>query len=425
MNKVLVIGRGGREHALAWKFSESTVVDRVYVAPGNKGMEDVASPVDIDENDFDALADFAKKENISLTVVGPEVPLVNGIADRFRREGLTVFGPEANAAVIEGSKTFAKNLMEKHGIPTAGYRTFTDCDEACRHVERADVPIVIKADGLAAGKGVVLAQTREEARSALIEMMRDGKFGEASRSVVVEEFLRGEEFSFIAFVNGERVYPMALSQDHKRAYDNDAGPNTGGMGAYSPVPQIDDAVVKNAVDNILVKTAKAMVLEGRSFTGFLYGGLIATDSGPKVIEFNARLGDPEAQVLLPRLESDLFETIMAILREDSPLGNPAPRWSNDAVVGVVLASKGYPGAYPTGFPIEGLDGLKKDTLVFHCGTAYRDGKHVTNGGRVLVVARKAPTLALARQETYEEIAKIKCGNLFCRGDIGGKGCDIP
>jgi len=421
MNKVLVIGRGGREHALAWKFSKSASVDAVYVAPGNKGMEDVASPVDIDENDFYALIDFAKKESISLTVVGPEVPLVNGIVDRFLQAGLNVFGPKANAAIIEGSKSFAKSLMEKHGIPTAAYRAFTDHDEACRYIEKAGMPIVIKADGLAAGKGVVIAYTREDAQSTLREMMQDGRFGRASQTVVVEEFLEGEEFSFIALVKGERVYPMVLSQDHKRAHDGDKGPNTGGMGAYSPVPQIDDDIVKNAAEQILVKTAKAMVLEGRSFTGFLYGGLIATSQGPKVIEFNARLGDPEAQVLLPRLESDLFETIMALLKDDTTEGNLALQWSDDAVVGVVLGSKGYPGEYSTGFAIEGLGDLKGGTLVFHCGTDRRDGKFVTNGGRVLVVAGKARTLALAQKEVYEEIGKIKCGNLFCRTDIGRKG----
>ena len=417
MNKVLVIGRGGREHALAWKFSGSDSVGAVYVAPGNKGMADVATPVDIDENDFDALIDFAKREAIALTVVGPEVPLVNGIVDRFMQAGLPVFGPSAAAAVIEGSKSFTKDLMKKHGIPTAAYEVFTDYDQARRYIETAAMPIVIKADGLAAGKGVVIANNREEAEQALVEMMRDGKFGEASRTVVVEEFLEGEEFSFIAFVNGDKVHPMALSQDHKRAHDGDNGPNTGGMGAYSPVPQIGDDAIKIATQDILEKTARAMVSEGRSFTGFLYAGLIATKQGPKVIEFNARLGDPEAQVLLPRLESDLFQAITALLKGEKV----DLRWSGDAVVGVVLGSKGYPGAYPTGFPIEGLGDLKDDTLVFHCGTDHRDGSFVTNGGRVLVVARKAETLAMAQKDVYGEIEKIRCDNLFCRTDIGMKG----
>ena len=279
------------------------------------------------------------------------------------------------------------------------------------------MPIVIKADGLAAGKGVVIAHSREDAQNALLEMMQDGKFGAASQTVVVEEFLEGEEFSFIAFANGEKVFPMALSQDHKRAFDGDKGPNTGGMGAYSPVPQFDDDIVKRATE-IIENTAKAMAREGRSFTGFLYAGLIATSQGPKVIEFNARLGDPEAQVLLPRLESDLFEAISALLKGE---GDPDLKWSGDAAVGIVLASKGYPGAYQTGFPIEGLDVLKDDTLVFHCGTDCHDKKFVTNGGRVLVVAKKAQTIALARQEAYGEIEKIKCDNLFCRSDIGSRG----
>ena len=418
MNKVLVIGRGGREHALAWKFSKSASVSAVYAAPGSKGMADVATLVDIDENDFDALIDFAKSEGISLTVVGPETPLVNGIADRFLQAGLPVFGPSAAAAAIEGSKSFAKDLMKKHGIPTAAYEVFADYDEACQYVEKTTLPVVIKADGLAAGKGVVIAHTREEAGEALREMMRDGKFGEASRTVVIEEFLEGEEFSFIALVNGGTVIPMALSQDHKRAYDGDRGPNTGGMGAYSPVPQIDKGIVKSATKNILARTAEAMAREGRSFTGFLYAGLISTSQGPKVIEFNARFGDPEAQAVLPRLESDLFEAITSLLNGN---GNPALRWSDDAVVGVVLGSKGYPGAYPTGFPIEGLDGLKDDTLVFHCGTDYKDEQCVTNGGRVLVIARRAPTLALAQKEAYAEIEKIRCDNLFCRTDIGWRG----
>jgi len=421
MNKVLVVGRGGREHALAWKFSKSASVDAVYVAPGSKGMRDVATLVDIDENDFDALIDFATKEAISLTVIGPEIPLVNGIVDRFLQAGLPVFGPKAAAAVIEGSKSFTKDLMKKYGIPTAAYEVFTDYDAACRYVETAAMPIVIKADGLAAGKGVVIANDREEARRTLGEMMRDGRFGEAGRTVVVEEFLEGEEFSFIAFVNGETVLPMALSQDHKRAFDGDQGPNTGGMGAYSPVPQIGEDVVESAARDILAKTARAMVQEGRSFTGFLYAGLIAARQGPKVIEFNARLGDPEAQVVLPRLESDLFQTVMALLRGGAA---PSLRWSADAVVGVVLGSKGYPGKYPVGFPIDGLDDLKDDTLVFHCGTDYRDGKCVTNGGRVLVVAGRAPTLALAQKKAYEEIGKIRCENLFFRADIGHRGIGV-
>ncbi|MCL2421649.1 MAG: phosphoribosylamine--glycine ligase [Defluviitaleaceae bacterium] len=417
MHKVLVIGRGGREHTLAWKFSKSKQVSQVFVAPGSKGMEDVATTVPIDENDFDALIAFAKKEDIALTVVGPEVPLVNGIVDQFMQAGLPVWGPKANAAIIEGSKSFAKDLMKKYNIPTAAYETFTDYEAARQYIESAPMPTVIKADGLAAGKGVVIANTQAEALDALKEMMKESRFGKASQTVVVEEFLEGEEFSFIAFAAGDTVCPMALSQDHKRAYDRDEGPNTGGMGAYSPVPQISNAsgdMIKRAIDKILIPTAKAMTAEGRPFTGFLYAGLIATKQGPKVIEFNARLGDPETEVLLPRLENDLFEVMMHMLN-----GNPIDlHWSDDAVVGVVLSSKGYPDSYKTGFPIHGLDTLKEDTMVFHCGTGYQDGQFVTNGGRVLFIARKAKDIAIAQKEVYEEIKKIQCDNLFYRTDIG-------
>jgi len=411
MHKVLVIGRGGREHALAWKFAEST---KVYVAPGNPGMENVATLVPIDENDFDALTVFAKKEGIHLTVIGPEVPLVNGIVDKFIQAGLPVWGPKANAAIIEGSKSFTKDLMKKYAIPTAAYEVFTDYESALHYVETATLPTVIKADGLAAGKGVVIANTKTEAQEALKEMMENGIFGQSGHTVVIEEFLEGEEFSFIAFVASNAVYPMALAQDHKRAYDGDKGPNTGGMGAYSPVPQFGDDVIQRSIDEILIPVTQAMVKEGRPFTGFLFAGLIATSQGPKVIEFNARLGDPETEVLLPRLENDLFEVIMAMLN-----GDPVDlRWSDDAMVGVVLASKGYPESYETGFPILGLDTLDKDTFVFHCGTDYTDGHFTNKGGRVLMIACKAKELVAAQKSVYKEIQKIKCDNLFCRTDIG-------
>jgi len=417
MHKVLVIGRGGREHALAWKLSKSPQVSQVYVAPGSKGMEDVAKSVPLDENDFDALTAFAKKEGISLAVIGPDAPLGNGIVDRFIEAGLPVWGPNAKAATIEGSKSFANDLMKKYNIPTADYEVFTDYETARRYIESAPMPTVIKADGLAAGKGVIIPNTHAEAIEALKEMMKRNKFGEASQTIVIEEFLEGEEFSFIAFVAGDKIYPMALAQDHKRAFDGDKGPNTGGMGAYSPVPQISDTdMVKRSIDEILIPIVQAMAKEGFPFTGFLFAGLIVTSQGPKVIEFNARFGDPEAEVLLPRLESDLFEVIMKLLD-----GHPVDlHWSNDAVVGVVLSSNGYPDAYETGFPIHGLDTLKKDTMVFHCGTDYKNGQLVTNGGRVLLVARKAKDIATAQKEVYEEVKKIQCDNLFYRTDIGSK-----
>ncbi|GMR64169.1 MULTISPECIES: phosphoribosylamine--glycine ligase [Bacillus] len=410
---VLVIGRGGREHALAWKFAQSEKVEKVYVAPGNEGMRDVATPVDIDENDFDTLVLFAKENNVELTFVGPEIPLMNGIVDRFKEEGLRVFGPNKAAAVIEGSKAFTKELMKKYNIPTAAYETFTDYEEAVQYIEKVGAPIVIKADGLAAGKGVTVAMTLEEALQAVKEMLQDVKFGEASKKVVIEEFLDGQEFSLMAFVNGTTVHPMVIAQDHKRAFDGDKGPNTGGMGAYSPVPQIPESAVQEAIKTVLHPTAKAMIAENRSFTGILYAGLILTNDGPKVIEFNARFGDPETEVVLPRLENDLVDVCNAVL-DESEL---TLQWSEEAVIGVVLASKGYPEAYKKGDIISGLDALQ-DVIVFHAGTAMKHGDFVTNGGRVLFVACKANSLQEAKDKVYKEIGKIESDGLFYRGDIG-------
>lgn len=410
---VLVIGRGGREHALAWKFAQSEKVEKVYVAPGNEGMRDVATPIDIDENDFDALVLFAKENHVELTFVGPEIPLMNGIVDRFKEEGLRVFGPNQAAAVIEGSKAFTKELMKKYNIPTAAYETFTDYEEAVQYIQKVGAPIVIKADGLAAGKGVTVAMTLEEALQATKEMLQDVKFGEASKKVVIEEFLDGQEFSLMAFVNGTTVHPMVIAQDHKRAFDGDKGPNTGGMGAYSPVPQISESAVQEAIETVLHPTAKAMIQENRSFTGILYAGLILTNDGPKVIEFNARFGDPETEVVLPRLENDLVDVCNAIL-DESEL---TLQWSEEAVIGVVLASKGYPEAYKKGDIINGLDALQ-DVIVFHAGTAMKHGDFVTNGGRVLFVACKANSLQEAKDKVYKEIGKIESDGLFYRSDIG-------
>ncbi|MED0827801.1 phosphoribosylamine--glycine ligase [Bacillus pacificus] len=410
---VLVIGRGGREHALAWKFAQSTKVKKVYVAPGNEGMRDIATPVDIDENDFDALVLFAKENHVELTFVGPEIPLMNGIVDRFTEEGLRVFGPNKAAAVIEGSKAFTKELMKKYDIPTAAYETFTDYEEAVQYIQKVGAPIVIKADGLAAGKGVTVAMTLEEALQAAKEMLQDVKFGEASKKVVIEEFLDGQEFSLMAFVNGTNVHPMVIAQDHKRAFDGDKGPNTGGMGAYSPVPQIPESAVQEAIKNVLHPTAKAMIAENRSFTGILYAGLILTNDGPKVIEFNARFGDPETEVVLPRLENDLVDVCNAVL-DESEL---TLQWSEEAVIGAVLASKGYPEVYKKGDIINGLDALQ-DVIVFHSGTAMKHGDFVTNGGRVLFVACKANSLQEAKDKVYKEIGKIESDALFYRSDIG-------
>ncbi|CAI8817328.1 MULTISPECIES: phosphoribosylamine--glycine ligase [Bacillus] len=410
---VLVIGRGGREHALAWKFAQSEQVEKVYVAPGNEGMRDVATPVAIDENDFDTLVLFAKENNIGLTFVGPEIPLMNGIVDRFEAEGLRVFGPNKAAAVIEGSKAFTKELMKKYDIPTAAYETFTNYEEAVAYIQKIGAPIVIKADGLAAGKGVTVAMTLEEALQAVKEMLQDVKFGEASKKVVIEEFLDGQEFSLMAFVNGTTVYPMVIAQDHKRAFDGDKGPNTGGMGAYSPVPQIPESAVEVAIETVLHPTAQAMIKEGRSFTGILYAGLILTNEGPKVIEFNARFGDPETEVVLPRLDNDLVDVCNSVLDGEKLV----LKWSEEAVIGVVLASNGYPEAYEKGAIIRGLDTLE-DAIVFHAGTAMKHGDFVTNGGRVLFVACKEKNLQEAKDKVYKEIEKIESDGLFYRSDIG-------
>ncbi|MEC2075032.1 phosphoribosylamine--glycine ligase [Metabacillus fastidiosus] len=414
--KILIIGRGGREHTLAWKVSQSKLAEKVFVAPGNDGMTDVASIVPISENDNTGLLQFAKEEGIDLTIVGPEVPLLNGVVNDFKNAGLAVFGPEKEAALIEGSKKFAKEIMIKYDIPTGAYESFTSYEEAKSYVEKQGAPIVIKADGLAAGKGVVVAETVETAVEALQEMLEDAKFGEASSSVVVEEFLAGEEFSLMAFVNGENVYPMVIAQDHKRAYDNDEGPNTGGMGAYSPVPQIPDAVVEEAVATILKPTAKALVKEGRAFTGILYAGLILTEKGPKVIEFNARFGDPETQVVLPRLETDLVELLKNLLDgKDVELS-----WSDKAVLGVVLASKGYPGDYEKNAPIGSLEYSGEDSFIFHAGTKKVDGQFVTDGGRVVVVSALGDTVLEAQKNAYEVVKQIENPATFYRSDIGTK-----
>jgi len=373
----------------------------------------VATPVAIDENDFDTLVLFAKENNIGLTFVGPEIPLMNGIVDRFEAEGLRVFGPNKAAAVIEGSKAFTKELMKKYDIPTAAYETFTNYEEAVAYIQKIGAPIVIKADGLAAGKGVTVAMTLEEALQAVKEMLQDVKFGEASKKVVIEEFLDGQEFSLMAFVNGTTVYPMVIAQDHKRAFDGDKGPNTGGMGAYSPVPQIPESAVEVAIETVLHPTAQAMIKEGRSFTGILYAGLILTNEGPKVIEFNARFGDPETEVVLPRLDNDLVDVCNSVLDGEKLV----LKWSEEAVIGVVLASNGYPEAYEKGAIIRGLDTLE-DAIVFHAGTAMKHGDFVTNGGRVLFVACKEKNLQEAKNKVYKEIEKIESDGLFYRSDIG-------
>lgn len=414
--KVLVVGSGGREHAIAWKAAQSKRVEEVFVAPGNDGMKDVATVVNIPESDHDALIQFAKENGIDLTIIGPEAPLSAGIVDAFEKAGLVAFGPKKEAALIESSKSFAKEIMKKHNIPTGAYETFTSFEEAKAYVEEKGAPIVIKADGLAAGKGVVVAMTKEQAIEALQNMLVNRQFGESSAKVVIEEYLEGEELSLMAFVHGNIVVPMVGAQDHKRAYDNDEGPNTGGMGAYSPVPQFAAKDVDEAVTKILQPMADAMVKEGRPFTGILYAGLMMTKEGPKVVEFNCRFGDPETQVVLPRLESDLVDVILTLLDGNKP----ELAWSEEAVLGVVMASKGYPLEYEKGYVIHGFDKLDKETYVFHAGTKEKDGQLVTNGGRVLLFARKAKTLKEAQQDVYREMKKIECDGLFYRKDIGNK-----
>ncbi|MGN7176952.1 phosphoribosylamine--glycine ligase [Paenibacillus sp. FSL R5-0490] len=414
--KVLVIGRGGREHAICWKMNQSPSVEQVFAAPGNPGMEDSAVLAAIQENDQEKLVQFAQENEIDLTVIGPEVPLLEGLADRFEEAGLKVFGPKKAAAEIEGSKSFAKELMKKYAIPTAEYGVFSNYEEAKAYIEAKGAPIVLKADGLAAGKGVIVAMTMQEALSGIEELLLNEKFGQASSTVVIEEFLEGEEFSLMAFVNGETVVPLEIAQDHKRAFDGDLGPNTGGMGAYSPVPHIGEETIAKAVEQVLYPAAKAMVQEGRSFTGILYAGLIKTAAGPKVIEFNARFGDPETQVILPRMNSDLAEVMLAVLNGEQP----EIEWSEEAIVGVVAASKGYPEAYEKGAVLHGLDALK-DVFVFHAGTDRNSsGEYVTNGGRVLLAGARASTLKDAQQKVYSELENLQCEGVFCRKDIADK-----
>ena len=413
--KVLVIGRGGREHAIVKKFKRDGVAE-VFCAPGNPGMVE-ATLVNIEETSVVELADWAVANNIDLTVVGPEMALMAGVVDEFENRGLKAFGPKKAAAYIEGSKAFAKRLMAKYNIPTAAYGEFnnTQVEEALAFLDVQSMPIVIKADGLAAGKGVVISETLEDAKATVIDMLVDASFGEASASVVIEEFLDGEEFSLMSFVTGDKFYPMPIARDYKRAYDNDEGLNTGGMGAHSPHPLITDADYQIALEQVVKPTVEAMIAEGTPFTGILYAGLIKTAAGPKVIEFNARFGDPETEVILPLLETNLATNLLELLA-----GNTANfTWSNEQTVGIVLAAKGYPGNYGKGAPIRALDTLQ-DVDIYHMGTARVNDEFVTNGGRVLFVVASGSDLAAAREKVYAEIKKIDCDDLFYRNDIAGK-----
>ena len=409
---VLVIGSGGREHAIVEAISRSPRAPKIYAAPGNAGIAQLAECVAIKDTEVEKLVEFAKANAIDLTVVGPEAALAAGVVDRFREEGLKIFGPTKAAAEIEASKDFAKRLMVKYDVPTAAYETFSDFDAALAYVKRGSLPTVLKYDGLAAGKGVVIATTMEEAEATLRDMLLDTKFGEGR--VVIEEFLTGEEFSLMCFVAGNKICAMPVAQDHKRAYDNDEGPNTGGMGAYTELPFITEEDHAYAMENIMQRVADAMVEEGTPFTGVLYGGLMKTPNGIKVIEFNARFGDPETEVVLPRLKSDAIDVFMAVASNEQPTAE----WSEGATLGIVLASKGYPGDYTKGHVIRGVENV--ESKVYHMGTAMKDGELVTNGGRVLFVVAEAATLREAQQKAEADVQRIECDNLFHRTDIGAK-----
>lgn len=410
--KILVIGSGGREHAIVEAIARSPKAEKIYAAPGNAGIAALAECVAIKDTDVEALVAFAKREGIGLTVVGPEASLAVGVVDRFREEGFKIFGPTQAATEIESSKDFAKRLMKMYYVPTADYATFTDYEEAMAYVRKGTLPAVLKYDGLAAGKGVVIAETMEEAEAALKDMLLDTKYGEGR--VVIEEFLTGEEFSLMCFVAGNKICPMPVAQDHKRAYDNDEGPNTGGMGAYTELPFVTAEDHAYAMEHIMQRVADALVEEGRPFTGVLYGGLMKTPTGIKVIEFNARFGDPETEVVLPRLKSDAVDLFMAVAEGQQP----AAEWSEGATLGIVLASKGYPGSYDKGFAIRGTEHV--ESKIYHMGTAMKDGELVTAGGRVMIVVAEAVTLREAQTKAREDIAKIECDNLFHRTDIGAK-----
>ncbi|WP_422699329.1 phosphoribosylamine--glycine ligase [Enterococcus durans] len=418
---ILIIGAGGREHAIGKKIKQSPKVNKVYCAPGNPGMTiDGIEQVDIHELDHQNLIEFAKKNQITWTFVGPEQPLLNGIVDDFQAAGLKIFGPTQSAAIIEGSKSFAKELMGKFGIPTARSKNFTTFTAAKQYIEEQGAPIVIKADGLAAGKGVVVALTVEEAVQAAKEMLEDHRFGDSGKLIVVEEFLSGEEFSLLAFVNGNEIYPMPISQDHKRAYDEDRGPNTGGMGAYTPVPQIADEVVEEAIQKILQPAADGMVELGRPFVGILYAGLIATPTGPKVIEFNARFGDPETQVVLSRLKSDFVQVIDELLKGQAP---SELVWENEGYnVGVVVAAEGYPGDYLKGMPLP--DFSTEDVTVYYAGVRKEEGNLVGSGGRIYLVESSGKTLTEARTNIYTALAAKDTNQTFYRTDIGAKGLRV-
>jgi len=416
---VLVIGSGGREHALAWKAAQSDLVETVFVAPGNAGTASEAKlqNIAIGVEDFSGLADFASNNGVGLTIVGPEQPLVDGLVDFFTQRELPIFGPSKGAAQLEGSKAFTKDFLLRHKIPTGEYQNFTDIDEAMAYLHKVGAPIVIKADGLAAGKGVIVAMSIEEAEAAVKDMLAGNAFGDAGHRVVIEEFLDGEEASFIVMVDGKNVLPMATSQDHKRVGDGDSGVNTGGMGAYSPAPVVDEVIYQRVMDEVIYPTVNGMAAEGNDYTGFLYAGLmIMADGTPKVIEYNCRFGDPETQPIMLRLQSDLISHCLAAL--DGTLDHEQARWDTRPAVGVVLAAGGYPGSYAKGEVINGLGNEKNSSeKVFHAGTALRDGQVVTSGGRVLCATALGDSVADAQRAAYELAAKVEFKDAYQRSDI--------
>lgn len=417
--KVLIIGSGGREHAIAWKVAQNPQVEKIYCAPGNGGIGQVAECVPIGAMEFDKLAAFAKEREIDLTIVGMDDPLVGGVVDVFEKEGLRVFGPRKNAAILEGSKAFSKDLMKKYNIPTAAYENFDNPEEAIAYLkEKAEFPIVLKADGLALGKGVLICNTLEEAEEGVKTIMLDKKFGSAGNTLVIEEFMTGREVSVLSFVDGKTIKTMTSAQDHKRAKDGDQGLNTGGMGTFSPSPFYTKEIDEFCQKNIYQPTVDAMAAEGREFKGIIFFGLMLTEKGPKVLEYNARFGDPEAQVVIPRMKNDMVEVCQACI--DGTLDQIELEFEDNAAVCVVLASDGYPVSYEKGFPIEGLENFegKEGYYVFHAGTALKDGKIVTNGGRVLGVTAKGADLKEARKNAYEATEWIQFENKYMRHDIG-------
>ena len=416
--KVLVIGSGGREHALAWKIAQSPLVKKVFCAPGNAGTANVAENIDIPSDNVDALLQFATVTGIGLTVVGPEQPLVKGLVDSFEESGLRVFGPSQRAAEIEGSKVFCKNLMKKYGIPTARYESFDSPDQV-KLFTKEDEPVVVKASGLAAGKGVILCSNAEEARSAVQSIMQEKAFGNAGDQVVVEEFLTGQEVSLLAFTDGKTVLPLDSAQDHKAAFDGDKGPNTGGMGAYSPALVFTEELKQQVIDEIMIPTVRAMAKEGRYYRGILYAGLMLTESGPKVLEFNARFGDPETQPIMMRIKNDIVPIFEACI--DGTLAKQSLQWRQEPTVCVVMAAKGYPSSYETGKEISGLNSDEnRQVVVFHAGTKLENGKVLTNGGRVLGVTALGSDINQAIKNAYSAVDKIKWDGIHYRKDIGNK-----